>query len=323
MSVPSRSVLRRLGITPSARYVRYLDGKEWSSVDGRKLDVPTYAEPIAVWFTRAPDDRDTDAPVGEDGWVPLAALGLEEPTFLAVKANADPCPVGLWERGARGFMPVAASLDEFLASFQPARAPRVLERLVEAANRIDGLLEGRRTKAKRKELEAAVEAIAALTQPDVIPSERALGSHPHARVPSRALFMQVKGLEALGKLREACALLDAARIDGAPVSIAPELHCRMLLELGEDERVLALCREGEPSALQQALYGRALLRAGDFAAAVAVLRGVVARQVDAALKLSPKKDRAAERAKRVAALRDELEKDPKTKATAGRVVAAL
>jgi hypothetical protein len=319
---PSAKLLAQLGVKPSARYARFLHDREWTAVDGKKLDLPAYAAPIAVWFTREPDHD--DAPIGSDGWIPLASLGKEEPTFLAVRASEDACPVGLWERGATSFMPVAASLDELFADFAGTRKPSPIDVLIEAANHVDRLLDGRRTKAKLKELEGVAARLGPLVEPGTIPSQAAMGSHPHSRVPSRALYMQIRALETLGRLRDACGLIERAEIDGEKLDFA-ETHARILLALGEDGTVVQLvkARGAEANSIERGMGARALVRQGNVAGAIAAYRELVAGQVEATLELWPKKTRGDETKKRIAAVRETLEADEKTRARADEVMKGL
>lgn len=336
-SINAGVVAAAFHVTPSARYRRFLTKREWIKVNGWYAVLPHYAVPLKVRFDGALlesffRDRDeddsheagdekaathpatTEAELGGTaGWVPLATLGEEEPTFLAVRGGDEACPVAIWEPERKRFLPVIDSLDAWLKSLAPtpagAEAPRDerdLPGLVDAVNRVDAALGGRRSKAQRAKLEAALEVLQQATAPERMPSEKALAGGEYHGLPSRALYTIAKALEALGRFDEACDVLEHSFLDGVRVSIAPETSCRILLhKLDRPDRVIDVCSamEGEMSPLQRGLFALALFRRGDISAAAKHFHAIVDRQVEATLKLSPKAERPTEVAKRWTAVR--------------------
>lgn len=121
----------------SPRFKRFLE-KERMRYDGRMAQLPSYRDPIEVWFDGAalesfvnddwPDFDDDGNPYGHPeateieftgplaGWVPLATLGDEEPQILLCEASDAQCAVGMWEHETDEVYRIASSLDGFLAS---------------------------------------------------------------------------------------------------------------------------------------------------------------------------------------------------------------
>lgn len=331
----TKYVTKRFGVELGERYRRFLTSKEWQTLDGRYALVPTYASALRVgfqgkqlesFFRDEPGDEmhpaATEADLGgEGGWIPLATLGDEEPTFLAVRANEHACPVGMWEPETKTWKPCADSLDGFLAALgrtaKAAKAPEPTHRtgadlagLREAVKRVESSLEGRRTKAQLAKIEAALVQLEPFMTPDNIASEKTLRGGDHQGLPSRALLYKAKALEALGRFEEACAVLDHSIMDGQKANVAPEMSCRLLLhELDRPQRVIELCQPDEESMkpLRRELFALALFRVGDLERAVKQLEAVVERQVEATLALSPRKDRVDETKKRLATVRENIE----------------
>ena len=52
------------------------------------------------------------------GWVPLATLGMDDMQVLLVRIDDPACPVGLFWHEDETVLPVADSLDAFLASLE-------------------------------------------------------------------------------------------------------------------------------------------------------------------------------------------------------------
>lgn len=330
----SKYVTKRFGVELGERYRRFLTSNEWQTLDGRYALVPTYASALRVrflgiqlesFFRDEPGDEmhpaATEAELGgEGGWIPLATLGDEESTFLAVRANEHACPVGMWEPETKTWRPCADSLDAFLAALgrtaKAAKAPAPTHRpgadlpgLRDAVKRVESSMAGRRTKAQLAKIEAALAQLEPLMTPDNVASEETLRGSDHQGLPSRALLYKAKALEALGRFEEACAVLDHSIIDGQKANVAPEMSCRLQLhELDRPQRVIELCQPDEDmKPLRRELFALALFRVGELERAVKQLELVVERQVEATLALSPKKDRADETKKRLATVRANVE----------------
>lgn len=284
----------------SSRHLKFF-ATEAARHEGRYVDLPSYERPLRLSFAKRPRH---ELPAG---WVPLAAIGSEEPQFLAVHTEDAAARVAMWEHETGALVPVAASLDAFLASLgdsaanarpsepvpDAARISKVVERAVELA---DG---GLSTKAKRAK---ALDTLAALTPMLAqLPTAEALVGTRYTTLPTRAWYAQARLQRALGLFTEAVATLDAA-----PAAVAPTIHCELLLhDLDQPARVLALCA-AQPgiSPLQRRLWALALLRTGQLDAAAEQLATATSAQVAATCKLSPDTDPVVERGKRLAIVRE-------------------
>lgn len=213
----------------SARYSQYLDRDEATTHDGRFALVPSYGAAIQVHLRgRALDALRRGAARLPAGWLPFAALGREEPQFLAVKADDDACPVAMWEHETGALKPCADSLDAFLAHLGASPAEARLGALSadlvrEAVERGIGLTD---TAPKAKTKPQIAEVLTTL--------ESMLARLPmDERLRSRAQYSRGRMLRALGRFEEAVEALEP---------VARETACEILtLQLDRPERVLELC----------------------------------------------------------------------------------
>jgi hypothetical protein len=134
----SATYAAQLGATLPARLRRFVD-RERDAHDGRLAALPHYDDPVAVSFTGSelasfvledwPDDDEDGEPFlphpmaseldfegALRGWVPLATLGMDDMQVLLARVDDPACPVGLWWHEDEVVLPVADSLDAFLAA---------------------------------------------------------------------------------------------------------------------------------------------------------------------------------------------------------------
>lgn len=131
-----------LGVSLPGRLRRFID-EEREEHDGRAASLPNYDEPVEVWFVGSElasfvlDDWPEEDEDGEPflahpmaseldfdddlrGWVPLATLGIDDMQVLLARVDDPACPVGLWWHEDEAVIPVADSLDAFLAGLVEA-----------------------------------------------------------------------------------------------------------------------------------------------------------------------------------------------------------
>jgi hypothetical protein len=326
-------VATALGVRLPARYERYLSSGEWQACEGLWCEVPGYQSAMRLSFSGPElagffegDEADgkhpaslssaSEAPLGgPQGWVPLATLGQEEARFLALSTLDANCPVAIWQPSTGTFTPVSHSLDAFLASLghtaahtqtlEPAVGAAALNALVERGK---ALLEGRRTKARLKDIEALLAELAPLT--GRMPSSQSLHGSPYQRLPESAMHMKARLLHALGRVAEACNTLQYARFDGKTQMISPDTLSAMLLhDLNQPQaaaEVCAIAAQGRISSAQRSTWALALLRLGDEVGAAAQWQQMITTQAAAILKLYPKKTLAQETTECIAALREKV-----------------
>lgn len=213
----------------SARYSQYRDRDEATTHDGRFALVPSYGNAIQVHLRgKAFDVLRRRAARLPAGWLPFAAIGREEPQFLAVKADDDACPIAMWEHETGALEPCADSLDAFLAhlggSADEARlgalAADLLRETIERGIGLTDTAPRAKTKPQVVEVLATLESMMARMPMD-----------EHLR--SQAQFSRGRMLRALGRFEEAVEALEP---------VARETACEILtLQLDRPERVLELC----------------------------------------------------------------------------------
>ena len=134
----SNNYTEDLGVELPERLRRFID-EEREDYDGFYAPLPNYEEPAEVTFVGSelasfvladwPEEDEDGEPFlahpsaseldFEDelrGWVPLASLGIDDMQVLLARIDDPACPVGLWWHEDETVLPVASSLDAFLAS---------------------------------------------------------------------------------------------------------------------------------------------------------------------------------------------------------------
>ncbi len=244
--------------------------------DGWYADVPSYGQPMQVRFNKRALANHPSVDSLPAGWEPLATLGSEESQVLAINAAGA---IGMFEHETGKVVPVAVSLDVFLANLGKTRAaakpnePIVgIGTLRKVVERGIGLTDGRITKAKQVEIQVVLEELEPLLAN--MPSEEAVHGGEHHGLPSRALYSKGRMLRALKRFDEALDTLENAVIDGERRVISFEIVCDLLLfDLNRPERVVALCdsQKEEPFGVSRTL-ALALFQLGKLDRAAALLQ---------------------------------------------------
>lgn len=133
----SNIYIEELGVDLPERLRRFID-EEREAHDGRCAVLPNYEEPAEVSFVGSelasfvladwpeedeggepflphPSSSELDFEETLIGWVPLATLGIDDMQVLLARIDDPACPVGLWWHEDETVLPVAKSLDAFLA----------------------------------------------------------------------------------------------------------------------------------------------------------------------------------------------------------------